>query len=1209
MRRPCNSLLAEIAFVGGVFAALMANLQSANAACAVTPTGTVDCSADTTTTNTTNVNGSTAASSARHQLFDNGAAIKGAVQSGATVGGLGLQLTEGAAVPLPITMNNQGQVTTTKAVNALQLDGNGGSITYSGDGSVTNTTGGALSVDNVGGNVSIATGAGAISGATGINASTTGAGAVAITTGSGLVNGTAGPGISASTANGPLRVTVGSGGVTSHVGNNPAIAVTSTNGNISVTATGTVAGSGSVVASNDIAEDVSGVHATSNGSGNITVGGSGTFFGQYGRGIWAQQSPTGLGGILVTGSGPTLEGTATFGCCSGIRAEIDNPADSSNIIVDRSGSITATTTLPPEVSTSGIHALTAGAGNIVVASGAGATISNTGLFGIDAEAAGQASTGNINVSTGTLGTLTVGGSGIFAANSAFAISASAGSTIAVTNNGTINSGALPNPVGSILASREGGDVTATPAGILAGYNGGPVFGPGSGPYTSCSNLGCTSLTPNPNVNGTVSVVNNGAINAAGGDGIFAFNFGNGNVSVTSTAPITVTGATAQNGIEAFSAEVGNLSVVATANVTASNGNGIQTNSAGNGTTTINVLGGTIQGTTSGITAAASGGPIQINNSGTIQNMSGLAGGLAVATSGAGNATLTNNAGAVVTGTVSMAGIGTNNLINAGIWNTVGTSTFAGPSSVNNSGTINVFGTTMFSGLTTLTDSGILNLAAGGGVIGTLTVAGNLAFASGAIYLVQTASASSSINVPGSASLAGTVEAVIGPGSYAKTYDILHATSLGGTTFGGVTTNQPGFAAALSYSATDVFLNLTAVIGAGGRLNVNQQNVATSLNNFFNSGGALTPNFLTIFGLTGGNLSNALSQLSGEAAADGEMGAFAMMTSFLGLMLDPSVAGRGSGIAGGQAMGFAPDEQASLPPDVALAYAGVLKAPPPAPFAQRWTAWGASYGGANATNGNAAVGSSNVTAQTYGFAGGMDYHYSPDTIFGFALGGGGTNWGLAGGLGSGRSDAFQTGVYGITRAGPAYLAAALAFANHWMTTNRAAMGDGLTANFDAQSYGARVEGGYRYAVLPTLGVTPYAALQAQDFHTPSYSETDLTGGGFGLSYAAMNATDVRTELGGRFDNPEVVGGMPLLLRARVAWAHDFVSNPSLSAAFESLPGTNFVVNGAPIPQNSALTSAGAELYLTPRLTLLAKFDGEFAPGSQTYAGSGTLRYTW
>ena len=34
----------------------------------------------------------------------------------------------------------------------------------------------------------------------------------------------------------------------------------------------------------------------------------------------------------------------------------------------------------------------------------------------------------------------------------------------------------------------------------------------------------------------------------------------------------------------------------------------------------------------------------------------------------------------------------------------------------------------------------------------------------------------------------------------------------------------------------------------------------------------------------------------------------------------------------------------------------------------------------------------------------------------------------------------------------------------------------------------------------IGITPYAALQVQDFHTPGYSETDLTGGGFGLTYA-------------------------------------------------------------------------------------------------------------
>jgi len=43
-------------------------------------------------------------------------------------------------------------------------------------------------------------------------------------------------------------------------------------------------------------------------------------------------------------------------------------------------------------------------------------------------------------------------------------------------------------------------------------------------------------------------------------------------------------------------------------------------------------------------------------------------------------------------------------------------------------------------------------------------------------------------------------------------------------------------------------------------------------------------------------------------------------------------------------------------------------------------------------------------------------------------------------------------------------------------------------------------------------------------------------------------------------------MPLTLRARVAWAHDWVSNPALTATFQAalLPGADvsFIVNGAP-----------------------------------------------
>ena len=55
----------------------------------------------------------------------------------------------------------------------------------------------------------------------------------------------------------------------------------------------------------------------------------------------------------------------------------------------------------------------------------------------------------------------------------------------------------------------------------------------------------------------------------------------------------------------------------------------------------------------------------------------------------------------------------------------------------------------------------------------------------------------------------------------------------------------------------------------------------------------------------------------------------------------------------------------------------------------------------------------------------------------------------------------------------------------------------------------------------------------------------------------------------------------------------MSDATLTPVFQSLPGASFIVNGVVPAQNSALTSAGAELRLANGVTLLAKFDGEFA----------------
>jgi autotransporter-associated beta strand protein len=560
----------------------------------------------------------------------------------------------------------------------------------------------------------------------------------------------------------------------------------------------------------------------------------------------------------------------------------------------------------------------------------------------------------------------------------------------------------------------------------------------------------------------------------------------------------------------------------------------------------------------------------------------------------------------------------------------GTNTYSGSTTING-GTLEVDGSiTGTSGLTVnaggaLSGTGTIDpplpitIGAGAtltpGIVGvpgsSLNLAGNLTLSPGSFYSVYLNPLTSNFAaVTGTATLAGSnAIANFLPGNYiSKKYTILTtAGGLGGTSFAGLTNVglPSGASDTLSYDANNAYLNLKAGFTNYTGLSTNQQNVANTLTGYFNSNGGIPMRF---FGLSPAGL----TQVDGEVATGAERASFRLMDEFLTMMVDPSVDGRfDNGAAGGNgAMGFAPGRQAELSSDAALAYAKIFtKASPPPTFEQRWNVWGAGFGGSGKTGGNAAVGSNDTTLGTFGYAGGIDYHLSPETVVGVALAGGGSNWSVSSGLGGGRSDAVQAGAYSVTRAGAAYFAGSLAFANHWFSTDRTALGDNLHADFTGQVYGGRLEAGYRFAAAANLGITPYGAVQEMEFHSGSYSETDPSGAGFGLNYGANDASDARTELGARFDSPTLLNGMPLILRAKLAWAHDFVDTPSMNAAFQALPGTNFTVFGAPIPQNSALASLGAEWYLGNNWKLLAKFDGEFANNSDIYAGSIALRTSW
>ncbi len=282
-----------------------------------------------------------------------------------------------------------------------------------------------------------------------------------------------------------------------------------------------------------------GIDVVQNGVGNIAIATSGPVVGAAGQGILAQQSATGVGSILIDGSANV---TSLAAGSSGIEADNLNAANGNSVTVNQVGNITG--------GYDGIRALTDGTGNVSVTVSPGTAqspfiVDGINRYGIEAV---SNSTGSISVTTGANDFILAGSAGIDAYNQATSIPQQGGittSNISVTTAGVINSGFL------LTGS------SSRPAGILAGYRGG------------------TTNAPNAAVFGNVTVTNAANIVALGGDGIRAYNYGSGNVTVQDLANTTIA-ATDEFGISASSYGIGRVLVTTAAgDIVNSGSTGIQ----------------------------------------------------------------------------------------------------------------------------------------------------------------------------------------------------------------------------------------------------------------------------------------------------------------------------------------------------------------------------------------------------------------------------------------------------------------------------------------------------------------------------------------------------------------------------------------------------------------------------------------------------------
>ncbi|WP_244608384.1 autotransporter outer membrane beta-barrel domain-containing protein [Bradyrhizobium algeriense] len=974
-------------------------------------------------------------------------------------------------------------------------------------------------------------------------------------------------------------------------------------------ATNGVFSQGDVTVTNNTGATITGTTVSGVGSnnGSVTVLNSGTITGNANIGVFAFVNAT-----VTNNAGGTI--TGDLGVNSGFSA-VGNVTNAGNIIGTSYGFIAYGTGIVSNNAGGLISGGISGvqANQLLNITNAGA-ITGTASYGLEA-------TGNMEVANAAAGTITGATAAIYTTSGSISvanfgtISSPTGFAASANANLTIANGASGSITGGMVANL--GFAHVTNQGTITGLNNIAIYALTDINVTNGVGAQITSLINNGIYasNGVATVVNSGNISVGG--------LGYAIRAETSAVVTNNAGAQISGGDTGVRASLGSVSVTNYGSISGLAGNGIY---AGTGGSTV-FNAGTISGGTAAIQFSG-GGNILTLAPGSVISGNVLGGGSdTFQLGGSGAATFDISA---LGAAAQYQGFSAFNKVGDSVWTLSGTGSFAGDVNVNGGALIvngniasasnlvvNAGGTLGGNGIVsnTVINGGILSP---GNSIGTIAVQGSLVFTAASTYLVEVSSAASDLtNVTGAATLAGTVQVALVNGTlrFNSPYTILTAATLNGSRFDSVAT-PTGVSGSLTYSGGTVQLVLGSGLGEITGLNINQRAVATALDKAFNSFGSVPASFGGIFV---GKVPANLTQVSGELATGSQQTTFDAMNLFVNLLANPFTAGRDGpapAAASFQEEGAADSYASGRRRPIAErdAYAMITKAPGPVSFGQRWSVWGAGYGGSQTTDGNAVQGSNTATSRIAGTAVGADYRVSPFTQLGFALAGGGTNFVVANGLGSGRSDLFQAGAYVRHTAGAAYFSSALAYGWQDVTTNRTvtiAGSDQLRAQFNANAWAGRLEGGYRF-ISPWIGIgiTPYAAAQFATFELPGYAERAIVGANtFALAYAAKSVTSTRSELGFRTDRSFALPGAILTLRSRFGWAHDYNIDRSIAATFQTLPGTSFVVGGASPARDAALASATAEAKWLNGFSLAATFEGEFSNVTSSYAGKGVVRYAW
>jgi outer membrane autotransporter protein len=278
--------------------------------------------------------------------------------------------------------------------------------------------------------------------------------------------------------------------------------------------------------------------------------------------------------------------------------------------------------------------------------------------------------------------------------------------------------------------------------------------------------------------------------------------------------------------------------------------------------------------------------------------------------------------------------------------------------------------------------------------------------------------------------------------------------------------------------------------------------------------------------------------------------------------------------------------------------------------QHLQAWARLWGGTNHSGGD--INANGYNEGQWGLWAGLDYAFDANWFAGIAGGyfQSDMNFGSSGGVGGGSINysGGQIAGYGGYDNSVWYDRAVLSAGFYSGTSSRTV----TLGNFpiepsgtpDADAVSFYNEVGRRFWILPSVALTPFAAINVAYGQIRSFTESDLNNTGAALTIGNSNDSQTSTLLGARFNGtwgafrPE----------AAVAWEHYFDTTANVNAAFAAAPpGSNFTVTSSNIGSDGVLVDAGLAYSLGPSSDLSVRYIGRF---SNNYSSNAVMgRFTW